>query len=51
MSESKKKQWSELTDCEKAPYIKKADYLIHKGYSQEKDLYKLAETIYNKSSG
>ena len=48
MNKSKKKLWIELTHIEKGPYLAQA--FFQKGYTSKKDLYTLAETIYNRSS-
>lgn len=42
-----KDDWSSLTTFEQAKWIEKAQFLINRGYSKL-ELYKLAETIYNK---
>ena len=50
MKNPTKKTWSEFTHSEQHSFIQQATLLISKGYVQEKDIYKLAETIYNKSN-
>ena len=50
MKDVNKKIWAELNKGEQEPFIEKANFLIQKGYIQEKDIYKLTETIYNKQN-
>ena len=44
-----KREWSNLSPDRQRGWLEKANHLISRGYPVEKDVYKLAEILYNKS--
>lgn len=41
--------WNQLSPQLQDKYLSRAEYLINRGYHQNKNMYKLAELIYNSS--
>ena len=48
--EDKKLSWDDLFPGQQEPYLQRAEYLIERGYIEEKSVYKLAEILYNKDN-
>ena len=50
VNQNQHKDWNKLTGYQQKEYIRKAEFLINRGYSNL-NVYKLVETIYNKQYG
>ncbi len=50
MGTSDKPSWNTLGILGQMPWLQKAAYLLERKYPTEKDLYKLAEKLYNSST-
>ena len=46
----RKTEWDDLSPYEQEPYLQKAEYLIERGYLEEKSVYNLAKILYNRSN-